>query len=937
MNKLKFLLLTLSSSSLLYAQCNYNLDVSFDFVNKQIEVKTDIKDTQKSLELDISKFNIENKALIDSKIKDGANKLSFSYKKSIEHLDENFVYLLGNWYPSLNSNCSYDIKTNLTESYKTVYENTDEEIDNFNFIASKKFIVRIKKHKDVAIKTYFLRDDEELVKKYFDKTIEYIDLYEKRIAKFPYNEFKIVENVYQTGYSMPTFTLIGSRLLGKDYILNQSLGHEILHQYFGNSVFNDFSKGNWVEGLTTFLADDYYKSLNNTDIQNRKIVLNQYENYVNSKNEFPIREFRYRHNKVSSMVGYSKLAFVFHMLEKKIGKEQFISLIKKFYKEYSFKEANLDDIALLFNNNTNIELNGFFKQWFDKKGLIDFELENIKTTYNKNGFWLSFDVIQKEKEIYEFDLPLSIKTYDENIERIVSISKQKQEVKLKFDSEVLNFTVDKNYDLFRKLSKEERFPAISALITEKDLIAIVNKEDSKEYEKLKRALPNIKFINSDDVKFKEIKENSVIFLDSSNRLINQFYPKIDIKKENSYLKVMPHVYNDKKVMAVLNFGEYKTRYLMMLKHFSQYRQIVLSQEETKKDILNTINGIVVKMAASPKISKVIKKKSINDIYKEIEDKKIVYVGESHTSFEDHLNQLRVIKSLHSNGKKVAIALEMFQKPFQKDLDEYIEGKTTLNEFLKNSEYYKRWVYDYKLYKPIIDYAKKNKIPLVALNIDRKVNKQVSSKGLLSLDKEQKTIAPKEIDQSNVKYKKSLENTFKSHIPVHSSSKMNFDYFYQSQLIWDETMAENIDNYMKKNPNRTVVVLAGSGHIEKHNGIPSRVYRRNSLPYQVILQTPHKVKEGDIVTYSKGNITLAKEKKIGIVLKSNDELTVIRVVKDSLASKLKIKKDDKLLEVNGEKVESISDIKRTLFFMDDVDKTTVKVKRKDEIKLLTQNM
>lgn len=930
MNKIKLLLLTLASSCFLFGQCNYNLDVNFDFQNKNIDVQANIKDTQKSLFLDIDKFNIENKEKIKDSLKGGTNILAFKYNKKIEKLNEDYVYLLKDWYPTLGTNCSFDIKTNLPKSYKSVYENTDKEINSFNFIASKNFIVRIKKYKDIAIKTYFLRDDEALVKKYMDKTIEYIKLYEKTIGKFPYNEFKIAENIYQTGYSMPTFTLIGSRLLGKDYILNQSLGHEILHQYFGNSIFNDFSKGNWVEGLTTYLADDYYKKLANKDIENRKIVLNQYQTIVNAHNEFPIKAFTHRYNKPSSLIGYNKLSFVFHMLENKIGKEKFEKLIKKFYSTYRFQEANLNDLASFFNENTKEDLKDFFKQWLDKKGKIDFKIENLKSSYDKDGYWLNFDLIQDEKNFYKFDLPLEITTYEEKFNKKISITKVKQSIKIKLSSELLELTIDKNYDLFRKLNKKESFKAISSLVEEKKLIAIVNEKDIEKYNTLKRVFPKAKFIKTNELKFKDIKENSVIFLDSSNELLKQFYPDINIDKSNSYLVVKPHIYNDKKSMAILNFGEYKKRYLMMLRHYSKYSQIILSKDKTQKIMPETQNGIKIKLNKIPTISKVVKKDTIKDIYNEIKDKKIIYVGESHTNFSHHLNQLRVIKALHKNGKRVAIAMEMFQKPFQKDLDEYIAGKTSLDEFLKNTEYYKRWKYDYNLYKPIIDYAKKNKIPLVALNIDRKINQQVSKKGLLSLNKKQKRIAPKEIDQSNIAYKDSLESTFKAHIPVHGKSKMNADFFYQSQLIWDEAMAENIDKYIKKNPDKTIVVLAGSGHIAKHMGIVPRVFRRNSLPFKVIINNPHNTKIGDIVLINKSKTTLPKEKKVGVALENNENLTVVRVVENSFAKKIKIKIKDKILKLNGKEVNSISDIKRTLYFIEDINKLIVTIKRDGEI-------
>lgn len=930
MNNLKLFYLTFLSSPLLFANCTYDLDLDFDFDNNQIAVSTNIKDTQKSIQLDIKDFSISNKSILEKKLRNGANKISFDYKKKIKNLDSRYIYLINNWYPKIDSLCTYSVKTNLNKSYKSIYEKTNKKIDNFNFISSKEFHIRIKKYNDITLKTYFLRNDEILVKKYFDKTIEYIRLYEKRIGKFPYKEFKIVENIYPTGYSMPTFTLIGSRLLDKEYILNQSLGHEILHQYFGNSVFNDFNKGNWIEGLTTYLSDDYYKKLKKDDKENRKVILNQYENFVNSKNEFPIKDFKYRYDKTSSMIGYSKLSFIFHMLENKIGEDKFNNLIKKLYTENESKKINLEDIATIFEKNTNIELSEFFSQWFNKKGQIDFKVENLKNYYNKDGFWLEFEVKQNQNNFFTFELPIKIDTYDKSFNKTILIKDSNQTIKLNFSSEILNLTIDKDINLFRKLSKNERFPAISSIMNEKDLIAIVNKNDLTKYNNIKKILPNAKILFSEDVKFKEIKDNSVIFLDFANDLLPQFYPKINIDKNNSFLEVKKHIYNDEKNIAILNIGKYKSRYFNMLKHFSQYSKIVLEKDKITKTIKETEDGIKMQLNTIPTISKIKKKPSIKNIYDEIKNDKIIYVGESHDNLEHHLNQLRVIKVLHQNKKDITIAMEMFQNPFQKDLDEYIQGITTLNEFLKKTEYYSRWKYDYNLYKPIIDYAKENKIPLIALNIDRKINQQVSKGSILSLNKKQKELIPKEIDQSNLEYKKSLEDIFKSHIPSHGKSKMDLDTFYQSQLIWDEVMADNIDKYMKKNPNKTVVVIAGSGHIENHRGIVSRVFRRNQLPFKVIINSPKNAKVGDIVISNKTKTELPKENKIGVALKNSADLTIIKVIENSIASKIKIKKNDKIIKINGNIVTSLSDLKRNLYFIEDINKVIITVERNKEI-------
>lgn len=928
-------------NTFLLAQCTYKLDVKFDFKNKNIDVFANIFDSEKTLFLDTTSLKIKNKKSLIKALNNGTNKVSFFYTKRVENLNKEYIYLLNNWYPKLENRCSFTINTNLPSSYKMVFENTNKEIDKFSFIASSKFIINSKKYKDINIQTYFLNKNQKLSNTYIDKTIQYLKLYENMIGKFPYKNFKVVENIYQTGYSMATFTLIGSRLLSKPYILNQSLGHELLHQYFGNSIFNDFQEGNWVEGLTTYLADDYYKKQVNKDRVQRKVILNEYEKFVNENNDFPIKDFIYKKDKASSLIGYSKLSFVFHMLENKIGKEKFKKLIPKFYKENKFKEINLAEVANFFDLNTQIDLKEFFKQWLDKKGKIDFKIENINTLYNKNGFLLSFEILQDEKNFYSFDLPLDVKTYDENIFKIIPIRKNKEKIELLFNSEVLEVNFDKNIDLFRKLSKKEKLLSISSLINEPKLLAVVDKEDKEKYRNIKTIFPQAKIVLSDELKFNDIKENSILFLDLKNTLLPTFFSNIKIDNKNTYLNVKKHIYNDSKYMAVINFGEYKSRYLMMLKHYSTYKKVIFTKDEIIKIKDKSSFGINKILNTIPSFIEVEKKQSLKNIIKKLDKERIIYVSESHDNFRHHLNQLRVIKALYKAGKKVVIAMEMFQKPFQKDLDEYIAGKTTLDEFLKNSEYFKRWKFDYNLYKPIIDYAKKNKIKVLALNVDREITKQVSKKGLLSLSKKQKELLPKEIDQSNLEYKKSLESIFNEHKPKGKTKdsphgkmpKLDTDLFYQSQLIWDEIMAENIDNYIKEHTDTTVVVIAGSGHIKEHNGIPSRVYRRNTLPYKVILNDAITSKVNDIVVINKNITNLNLQKKLGVFLKSDTQLEVMGVLDNSFSSKIGIEKGDKLLKIAEKEVNTLADVKRVLYFIDELNNVIIEINRDKKLKKL----
>jgi len=244
--------------------------------------------------------------------------------------------------------------------------------------------------------------------------------------------------------------------------------------------------------------------------------------------------------------------------------------------------------------------------------------------------------------------------------------------------------------------------------------------------------------------------------------------------------------------------------------------------------------------------KVPKNISFEDIINEIENKKVIFVGEHHDRLEHHLNQLKVIKSLQMRGKKVAIGMEMFQRKFQPFIDQYLNGKINLKTFLKKSEYKKRWGFDYNLYKPILDYAKKNHIPVIALNLEKELTKKISKNGLLTLSKEEQKRVPQTIDISNKEYKDDLIKFFSSHQHMKKSKKKNLEYIYQSQILWDQTMAESINNYLKKHPDYQMVVIAGSGHLKMRYGIPDHVIYSQALILQDETAEP---KSADFILYT----------------------------------------------------------------------------------------
>src|SRR5262249_22032376 len=129
---------------------------------------------------------------------------------------------------------------------------------------------------------------------------------------------------------------------------------------------------------------------------------------------------------------------------------------------------------------------------------------------------------------------------------------------------------------------------------------------------------------------------------------------------------------------------------------------------------------------------------------------------------------------------------------------------------------------FRLYAPIFRFAKEHGISMVALNAPEELTKKVAKVGLEGLTDSERAGLPAQFDKSDDGYRKRMQKIFKQHP---ESAGGNFERFLEAQLVWDETMAEQAADYLMGHPNKSMVVLAGRGHMEFGSGIPNRVRRR----------------------------------------------------------------------------------------------------------------
>lgn len=203
---------------------------------------------------------------------------------------------------------------------------------------------------------------------------------------------------------------------------------------------------------------------------------------------------------------------------------------------------------------------------------------------------------------------------------------------------------------------------------------------------------------------------------------------------------------------------------------------------------------------------------------------MVCIGESHDNELCHRLQLQIIKALYASDARLGVGMEMFQRPYQEPLDKFIRGEITEEEMLKATEYRSRWGFHWSLYRPIVDFCKRNQVPLAALNVSREMTSKISKGGYKSLSEEdKKTLGP--IDY-NVKAHR--DHWYETLAKMHGNTKVTEEQkekSYQVMTTWDEFMGASAAEFQMTRNLRRMVVLAGSGHIDLGFGIPQRAVQR----------------------------------------------------------------------------------------------------------------
>ncbi|ODB92029.1 hypothetical protein A3194_06325 [Candidatus Thiodiazotropha endoloripes] len=463
-----------------------------------------------SLPKGVNHLTVEYTGRIHHKLTSSRKEQSRGFRNSAGLIDKKGIFLAAGslWYPQIEAHpyLTFNMKVTLPTGWSSVTQghrqnsqnSSEQNIDHWHidkpqdeiYLIAAEFTEYQKiaklQGKPVSAQVFLRMADQKLADRYLQATVKYLKMYEQLIGAYPYSKFALVENFWETGFGMPSFTLLGSRVIRLPFILNTSYPHEILHNWWGNGVYVDFDSGNWSEGLTAYLADHLIKEQQNQGVSYRQQSLQKYRDYAAKQRDFPLSAFKSRHSSATEAVGYGKTLMMFHMLRKQLGDQLFTKGLRQFYQQYEFKIASFADLQRTFEAISGESLASFFTQWVEYTGAPELRLKSSRIDRQADKVRLQFTLQQLQPDhVYALNIPVavSLTNQTEAQQSVVTMTNRKQTFEINLPSTPTRLDIDPQFDLFRKLALEETPPAFTQIFGSTKLLVIYPSNTTREMKK----------------------------------------------------------------------------------------------------------------------------------------------------------------------------------------------------------------------------------------------------------------------------------------------------------------------------------------------------------------------------------------------------------------------------------------------------------------------
>ena len=445
---------------------------------------------------------------------DGADKFKISYEGEIYdpiESGEKLIHVRGDqtsgiissdgvflcsatgWYPdTANAMATFDIKSRVPKAWYSVTQGDllnreiigDERVSEWRcdvlfdscVLVASEYCKRTRNIAGVDCSTYFFEDNDELSNLFLDKLEEYLPAYIELFGDYQYSRFDVVENFFSTGYGMPGFTLLGKRVIRMPFAtLQGSLGHELVHCWWGNYVVPDWDQGNWCEGITYNSTNYYWSVLCGLDEEAREFRYTDMLKYtlqVVKEDEYPVRKFRSKFTETDGNIGYGKAGAVFRMLQQMLGDEQYFKVLKTIVKKHGAKLSTWDDFREVFEEVSRKDLKQYFHSWLDYTGTPKLKCDSITQYSDDDGIHIKFNIVQ-DGDLYHLAVPLLIRTAEGEIQYVVEIKEKSTGFNYLLPAKATSIELDPDFYVFRELVGREIVPCLNTTIESDSILVIL--------------------------------------------------------------------------------------------------------------------------------------------------------------------------------------------------------------------------------------------------------------------------------------------------------------------------------------------------------------------------------------------------------------------------------------------------------------------------------
>jgi uncharacterized iron-regulated protein len=302
--------------------------------------------------------------------------------------------------------------------------------------------------------------------------------------------------------------------------------------------------------------------------------------------------------------------------------------------------------------------------------------------------------------------------------------------------------------------------------------------------------------------------------------------------------------------------------------------------------------------------------------------RVVFLGESHTSMQIHRMQARIIRALYERNPNIMIGMEFFQRADDEVLKEWSRGWLTERGLLYKAGWYEDGGYNFGYYRPILDFARENGLPVIGINIPRTVLRTISTQGYDALDEEARTMVGA-IDVTNEEHRRLIRHYFGGANMGHGGAESEeaaeerFERMYAAQRTWDTVFANSVIE-AARDFDGIIVVIVGSGHVAYNLGSNLVLARQSDLSQATVMPVTLDDAEemrrtvrsyGEYLFGVKDDSDPAFYPSFGLSARNHAGNVVVGMLfPGSLAAEAGFRSNDVVLSINGEPVKDVTDMR-----------------------------